>query len=152
MWEVDSNAFLLSSSSSPKQPTFFLPSPLPCSLIGKETLGKIAGISFHRSPRLSTRVMRCLFGIMHSRRGRSPQTPRLPPLRISRSASEICALSKPASHAVARRCVQQPACDADIFRYVCAHECIHTCNSSTDAPTHPRKLPHAAAMQVTQGD
>lgn len=72
---------MLFFSPPPPPPLSSLPSwsPLPCCLIGRETLGKIAGISFHRSPRLSTRVMSCLFGIMHSRRSRSPQTPHLPP-------------------------------------------------------------------------
>lgn len=92
--------------SPPPPPLSSLPSwsPLPCCLIGRETLGKIVGISFHRSPRLSTRVMSCLFGIMHSRRSRSPQTPHLlllPPLWISRSATQICV--------GACCCIQQPA-------------------------------------------
>lgn len=72
---------LFFSPPPPPPPLSSLPSwsPLPCCLIGRETLGKIAGISFHCSPWLSTRVMSCLFGIMHSRRSRSPQTPHLPP-------------------------------------------------------------------------
>lgn len=113
---------MLFFSPPPPPPLSSLPSwsPLPCCLIGRETLGKIAGISFHRSPRLSTRVMSCLFGIMHSRRSRSPQTPHLPPTpprRISRSAAEICAFEstlsrKHPARACSRARIQQPAARA----------------------------------------
>ena len=121
----------------PPPPLSSLPSwsLLPCCLIGRATLGKIAGISFHRSPRLSTRVMSCLFGIMHSRRSRSPQTPRLPPspLWMSGSTAEICALSQRFAHAVASSSLW----GAERRRYA-------------RAPARRSKFPHAAAMQVTQ--
>lgn len=134
--------------SPPPPPLSSLPSwsPLPCCLIGRETLGKIVGISFHRSPRLSTRVMSCLFGIMHSRRSRSPQTPHLlllPPLWISRSATQICV--------GACCCIQQPAgvlTHAGIAR---ARANTRARAGPTNAPVRRNKFPHAAAMQVTQG-
>lgn len=120
--------------STPPPPLSILPSwsLLPCCLIG--TLGKIVGISFHRSPRLSTRVMSCLFGIMHSRRSRSPQTPHLPPSppRISRSTTEICALSQ---HFAPATLLHPAACR--MLMRASMHAYVHAFAHTSVQQTHP---------------
>lgn len=100
--------------------------------------------------------MSCLFGIMHSRRSRSPELPSpphphplpssLPPLlRSQRRTTEICALKSMHNTCT---CAAYAVRDTDVRRYVQMHAFTHSALPQ-NTPTHPYRFPHTAAMQVT---